>query len=40
MLSDERIPGYQKLNKKYEPIAELVDFLSPVNTTTDNIRDP
>lgn len=39
MLSNERIPGYQILNKKYEPIAELVDFLSPV-IYNYNIRDP
>jgi len=39
MLSDARIPGYQLLNKKYEPIAELVDFLSPV-IYNYNIRDP
>lgn len=38
LYAAHRIPGYQKLNQKYEPIAELVDFISPV-IYNYNIRD-
>ncbi|MDR7016957.1 hypothetical protein [Acinetobacter sp. 3657] len=30
LYTGKRLEGYQKLNQKYEPIAELVDFISPV----------
>lgn len=38
LYKGKRVEGYQKLNQKYEPIAELVDFISPV-IYNYNIRD-